>query len=425
VKTKVPTAFTEKTALAAKPATKPYEIRDRGGRNSVHGLLLRVQPSGRKIWYCQFARGKRERIGDSSVMTLARARKRAKIIMGKVEEGHDYQAERARKRNMDAQTLGGFIEAGYAAYAEEHIANPRDTLARLKRSFSTLYDKPMVNISEIDIERWRKRRKGVKFETLQRDFTCLKSCISVAYREFKLIDVNPLLGTTLRRRKSDPESTQNTPRFLTEDEEKSLRSALDKREVALRQARLRANAWREERGYKTLPVFRHDEFVDHIKPLVLLALNTGLRRGDLFGLEWHHVDVGLRQIRKIIEKTSHKRANPTPAIIPLSAEAVAVFRQWRKQNFGDDLVFPSPVTGTRLDNIKKAWKQVIEDSEIQDFRFHDLRHTFASRLVMGGVDLNTVRELMCHSDITMTLVYAHLSPDHRAAAVDLVFGGET
>jgi integrase len=70
-----------------------------------------------------------------------------------------------------------------------------------------------------------------------------------------------------------------------------------------------------------------------------------------------------------------------------------------------------------LDDVKKGWAKVVKRANLQNFTFHDLRHTFASKLVMAGVDLNTVRELLGHADIRTTLRYAHLSREHKAAAV--------
>jgi site-specific recombinase XerD len=69
-------------------------------------------------------------------------------------------------------------------------------------------------------------------------------------------------------------------------------------------------------------------------------------------------------------------------------------------------------------DVKTAWSNVLEAAEVKNFRFHDLRHHFASRLVRAGVDLNTVRELLGHADLKMTLRYAHLAPEHLAAAVE-------
>jgi site-specific recombinase XerD len=87
-----------------------------------------------------------------------------------------------------------------------------------------------------------------------------------------------------------------------------------------------------------------------------------------------------------------------------------VLRQWASQVGEGGSVFG-------VASVKSGWESLLTAAKIENFRFHDLRHHFASRLVMAGVDLNTVRELLGHADLAMTLRYAHLAPEHLAAAV--------
>ena len=146
--------------------------------------------------------------------------------------------------------------------------------------------------------------------------------------------------------------------------------------------------------------------------MVLLSMNTGLRQGELFTLTWACVDL---QRRFLTIKGSLSKSGSTRHV-PLNAEAYYVLDNWRFQS-GNSLVFPND-TGESFDNVAKAWATVLSEVAIKRFRWHDLRHHFASRLVMAQVDLNTVRELLGHSDIDMTLRYAHLAPEHKAAAVE-------
>lgn len=417
--------LTEHTANSSVQRDVPYEIRDRGGRASVKGLMLRVLPSGSKNYYVQIARGKRERIGSASAYTLAKARTEARRILGKAADGHDFQAERRNLKVMHATTLERYLNGPFREYAEANIVGHRQMLAGLKKNFSFVLHKPMSTISELDLAKWRKHRSNVSLETQRRELTNLKAVLNHAVKN-KTIPGHQLTHFRVKGTLTEGETTKKV-RYLTADEEMCLRAALDAREVRLRQERNNANRWRAERGYAPLPEIGPLQFADHIKPIVLLALNTGLRRGDLFGLTWDHVSLGRRQIRKVIEKTSHSQRKagrkPETALLPMTPEAHVILVQCERQrNPGSPLVFPSPVSGGRLDNINKAFQAVITAAIIADFRFHDLRHTFASRLVMAGVDINTVRELMTHSDIKMTLVYAHLSPDHKATALERAFG---
>ena len=83
-------------------------------------------------------------------------------------------------------------------------------------------------------------------------------------------------------------------------------------------------------------------------------------------------------------------------------------------------MFHNPKTGKPYQDVKRSFKSACRRAGIKDFHFHDLRHTFASHLVMAGVDITTVKELLGHKTINMTMRYAHLAPSHKVKAVDML-----
>jgi integrase len=148
--------------------------------------------------------------------------------------------------------------------------------------------------------------------------------------------------------------------------------------------------------------------------MVLLAINTGVRQGELFGLTVECVNLTVNSIS--IEGSKAKSGKTRH--IPLNLEAQNILKDWlsHRGNPKSGLVFPN-YDGKQFDNVKRSWAAVLKEAKIETFRWHDMRHHFASRLVMVGVDLNTVRELLGHSSLEMTLRYAHLSPEIKAEAV--------
>jgi integrase len=119
---------------------------------------------------------------------------------------------------------------------------------------------------------------------------------------------------------------------------------------------------------------------------VVLSLNTGLRRGEVFSLTWHSVNF---QIKTLIVEGATAKSGQTRHI-PLNDEALSVLSQWRDQTKAEGLVFPGK-NGHRLDNVRKSWAGVLNAANITGFRWHNLRHDVASKLVMAGVPLNMVR----------------------------------
>jgi integrase len=137
-----------------------------------------------------------------------------------------------------------------------------------------------------------------------------------------------------------------------------------------------------------------------------------MRKGEILGLKWRDVDIQRNTIHLLDTKNGEKRDVPMNDITQKTIIGVLkhpdsqyIFCNKEGQPYGD---------------IKKSFLTAIRKAGIINFHFHDLRHTFASHLVMSGVDLNTVRELLGHKTLEMTLRYSHLSPDHKKRAVDIL-----
>jgi integrase len=404
--------ITETTAKTAQPQSKPYEIFD----TKVPGFLLRIQPTGSKAYYVQYRRpgGRRARyrLGSTEVVSTATARDEAKDFLAAVQLGDD-PAE--AKRLAKAETLESFLKQVYGPWVIEHRRSGTATYNRLLSAFKPMLSMSLHEITPFAIAQWRTKRKKakptLKNATLNGDCACLKSALSWAVKHGYLA-THPLTGLE-RLAQHDSEAIV---RYLTPDEEKRLLKALDDREEEMRKRRDSFNKWRAKRGRSTFPDLRKLPFADHIKPMVLISLNTGVRRGELFGLEWRDIDFdhGVITVRKEVAKSGKTRH------IPMNSTVRTTLTKWRKQTTSASLVFRGE-TGGRFDNANKGWRTVLKKAGLTDsFRWHDMRHDFASKLVMRGVDLYVVKELLGHASIVMTEKYAHLAPVQKRAAVEML-----
>lgn len=364
--------ITQKLVLSVRPTDKAFEIRD----SKLKGFILRVQPSGSTSFICEYTRGKRITIGKANVLTLTAARNKAKEILGRFSVGEPIGGD-----NKNRKTLGDYIHQDYGLWALSSMRTGKHRLHELKLYFGYLYDQPIAQITPWLIEKWRlgEFNRGIKSATVHRNETTLRAAINKAV-EWGFIATSPLKGF-----KPLKVEDNRIVSYLTSAAESRLLAALNDRELRV---------------------------ADHLKTMVLLSLHTGLRRGELLALKWQSISFD----NKLLTVEGHSAKSGQARHIPLNKVALAVLKQWQT-HVESEFVFPGKSGGRLGDCPKKAWLAVLKAAGITGFRWHDMRHHFASRLVMAAIDLNTVRELLGHSDLKMTLRYAHLAPEHKAAAV--------
>jgi integrase len=146
---------------------------------------------------------------------------------------------------------------------------------------------------------------------------------------------------------------------------------------------------------------------------VIVAIHTGLRKTEQLSLKWTDIDFKLGQITVRESKPGKSR------VIPMN-ETVENPLNRLTRRIRNPYIFVGRKAGGRLTDLPNNWEELLLKAKIDDFRWHDLRHTFASRLVMAGVDVYTVCRLLGHQDIKMTMRYAHLAPGYMKAAVNIL-----
>ena len=279
----------------------------------------------------------------------------------------------------------------FEAFGDEYLENwskvekqqstyVRDTnsMKHLKEYFGAI---DIAEIKRRDIEQYisQRKRAGAKPGTINRELSCVKNMLRKAV-DWEYLENNPAWGVSQQR--------EEVPEFeiLTEKEEALL---LNVCQLFLRR-------------------------------FVVIALNTGMRRGEILNLQWRDIDFDKGE-RGII--TVRKTKNHETRYIPMNP-LVRQTLQELPRNIAcgkDESYVFAKSTGEGVKSVRNGFEGAVKRANIgKHLRFHDLRHTFASNLVMKGVDLRTAAKLMGHRDIRVTMRYAHLAPEHLQAAVDVL-----
>jgi site-specific recombinase XerD len=335
---------------------------------SQRGIYEKFPDSG--VWWIRYAdtmgRIRREKAGSkSSALTLYRKRKTEALQGKKLPE------------NLRTPAVS-FAELAHDAlvYSKTHKRTYEDDLNRMPWLLSAFRERPADSITPRDLEHHLSRTAEER-KWAPASVNRYRALMSLVFRLG--IENGKVKGNPARLVKPRLVSNVRT-RWLSFDEEGRLRAAIEA---------------------------RHPEHL----PELDLALNTGLRLGEMYGLQWENVNLSRRVL------TIPRSKNGETRHVPLNSAALAALSDLRKRADGTGNVIRN-IQGEPLSDPRHWFEAAVNQAKIRDFSWHCLRHTFASRLTMAGIDLRTVQELMGHKCIAMTVRYSHLSASHTLAAVE-------
>jgi integrase len=272
----------------------------------------------------------------------------------------------------------------FSELVQEYLLNgyrgtrPKDQSYRLDFWMNNLGSKQVEEITRMEISNLLSTLSPrLSNATVNRYKAAISVIFTYACRYFNLID-NPALHIP-----SLPENNERT-RFLSEAERTSLFKAC------------RASHW------------------DKLYLIVLLAITTGARKGELTKLRWNDIDFDRRTAYVATTK------NGQPKVLPLTDSVIKELELFDTKD--RSLIFASKVKEDVAYCFTKPWKKALEDADIKDFRFHDLRHCCASYLAQSGASLLEIADVLGHKQISVTKRYAHLCIEHKSSLINRVMG---
>jgi site-specific recombinase XerD len=332
---------------------------------------------GSKIWWIRYAdstgRIRREKAGTKGAAIKLYQKRKMEVLQGK-----------KLPENLRAPLVSfDDLAKDALAYSKAHKRSYGDDEIRMEKLLASFRGRAADSITPQDIER-SLAKSAEENDWAPATANRYRALISLVYR----------LGILNGKVKENPAKfvkhrleNNGRIRWLSGEEEVRLRTYLEK-------------AWPQ-----------------HLAELDL-ALNTGMRLGEMYSLTWESVNTS----RKVL--TIPRSKNGEMRHVPLNRIALAALVLFRKRSKGTGPVVRDS-DGRALVSPRFWFEPSISKAKIRNFTWHCLRHTFASRLVMAGVDLRTVQELMGHKSIQMTVRYSHLAPKHTLAAVELLGADNT
>ena len=293
-------------------------------------------------------------------------------VKGEIAEGRWFE-----RLPGEEKTFGEMMEKYLNEYASKKLS-AKSFQGYAKKPILYLGDYLLCEISPKVINEFKIRRlsEGIKPATVNRELATMKKAFNLAVKEWEWVRDNPVLRVSMEKEENQRD------RWLTFEEEEKLLNVCP----------------------------------DWLRELVIFALNTGMRLGEIISLEWKGVDL----FRKTI--TIFKSKNKELRTIPINGVVFEMLKnKSRVKSIKTNFVFYTQVHKMYLKtSIDHAFKKVLKKAGIEDFRWHDLRHTFATRLIQAGVDFYKVQKLLGHKTPLMTQRYAHHYPESLRDAVEVL-----